>query len=50
MLYICPFCLHFFVKKVELEAHSTRCMVRCPPGDEIYRDDKVSMFEFDAKQ
>ena len=50
VLYICPFCLHFFVKKVELEAHSTRCMVRCPPGDEIYRDDKVSMFEFDAKQ
>lgn len=27
-----------------------RCKVRCPPGDEIYRDDKVSMFEFDAKQ
>jgi len=24
--------------------------VRCPPGDEIYRDDKVSIFEFDAKQ
>jgi len=27
-----------------------RCRIRCHPGDEIYRDDKVSMFEFDAKQ
>lgn len=50
ILFICPFCLFFFVKKQELEAHSARCKVRCPPGDEIYRDDKVSMFEFDAKQ
>ena len=50
VLYICPFCLFFFTKKRELEAHSERCDVRCPPGDEIYRDDKVSMFEFDAKQ
>ena len=50
VLYICPFCLFFFKKKSELETHSERCDVRCPPGDEIYRDDKVSMFEFDAKQ
>lgn len=33
-----------------MEAHSLRCKIRCPPGDEIYRDEKVSMFEFDAKQ
>lgn len=50
VLYICPFCLMFYTKKLELEAHSECCNVRCPPGDEIYRDDKVSMFEFDAKQ
>ena len=50
VLYICPFCLYFFTKKGELEVHSESCNVRCPPGDEIYRDDKVSMFEFDAKQ
>ena len=50
VLYICPFCLMFYTKKHELEAHSECCTVRCPPGDEIYRDDKVSMFEFDAKQ
>lgn len=50
IIYTCPFCLHYFSKKRELEAHSERCEVRGPPGDEIYRDEKVSMFEFDAKQ
>lgn len=52
ILYTCPFCLTFFTRKRELETHSERCEVRCPPGDEIYRDreDKLSVFEFDAKQ
>ena len=50
VLYSCPFCLFFFTKKHELEDHSEKCDVRCPPGDEIYRDDQLSMFEFDAKQ
>lgn len=50
ILFICPFCLHFFCRKVELETHSLRCAVRSPPGDEIYRDETLSMFEFDAKQ
>ena len=50
VLYTCPFCLYFFHKKIEFEDHSARCDVRCPPGDEIYRDDTLSMFEFDAKQ
>ena len=49
-LFACPFCLYFFCKKSELEQHSERCDVRSPPGDEIYRDEKLSMFEFDAKQ
>ena len=49
ILYICPFCLYFFKRKEELEWHSKKCTVRCPPGDEIYRDEKVSIFEFDAK-
>lgn len=48
-LYICEFCLLFFVHKNELIRHSERCKVRCPPGDEIYRDDSVSMFEIDGK-
>jgi len=50
LLYICPFCLFFFKKRHELESHSERCDVRCPPGDEIYRNGNLAMFEFDAKQ
>ena len=50
VLYTCPFCLYFFTKKHELEMHSENCTVRCPPGDEIYRDETLSMFEFDARQ
>ena len=49
-LYVCPFSLYFFTRKKELESYSERCEVRSPPGDEIYRDEKLSMFEFDAKQ
>ena len=52
ILYTCPFCLNFYTRQRELEAHSERCEMRCPPGDEIYRDreDHISVFEFDAKQ
>ena len=51
ILYVCPFSLYFFTRKRELEIHSERCEMRCPPGDEIYRDrvDNLSVFEFDAK-
>ena len=35
--------------KAELIRHSERCKTRCPPGDEIYRDDSVAMFELDGK-
>jgi len=48
-LYICEFCLFFFVHKQELIRHSKKCDIRHPPGDEIYRDDSVSMFEIDGK-
>ena len=49
-LYFCEFCLNFYVKKDELERHlKTNCLLRHPPGNEIYRDDKISMFEVDGK-
>lgn len=49
ILYICPFCLGFFTRKFELEDHSEKCVVRSPPGDEIYRDEHLSVFELDNK-
>ncbi|CDI73846.1 histone acetyltransferase, putative [Eimeria praecox] len=48
-LHICEFCLSFFLKASELLTHSLRCTVRHPPGNEIYRDGHLSMFEVDGK-
>jgi histone acetyltransferase MYST1 len=47
---VCQFCLDFYTRKIELEAHSEKCKDRAPPGDEIYRDETLSVFEFDAKK
>lgn len=47
-LHTCEFCLSFFREPQELDAHMMRCSVRSPPGDEIYRDGTLSMFEVDG--
>ena len=50
ILYICEFCLNFYVRKEELERHiTTNCHLKHPPGNEIYRDNNISMFEVDGK-
>ena len=49
-LFFCEFCLNFYTKKEELIRHLNKnCPLRFPPGNEIYRDDKISMFEVDGK-
>jgi len=51
VLYVCEFTLNFFTRKEELlrfqAKHSDR---RHPPGNEIYRDGKLSMFEVDGAE
>ncbi|KAK2195790.1 bifunctional Acyl-CoA N-acyltransferase/Chromo-like domain superfamily/Histone acetyltransferase domain [Babesia duncani] len=47
-LYICEFCLTFFRFEEELTWHIERCEIRHPPGNEIYRDDNLAMFEVDG--
>jgi len=58
-LYICEFCLTFFVTMNELELtffvtmnelerHNKHCLLTHPPGDEIYRHEKNSFFEVDG--
>ncbi|CDR94562.1 histone acetyltransferase protein, putative [Babesia bigemina] len=47
-LYICEFCLLFFVHESELQWHTKRCELRHPPGNEIYRDGNLAMFEVDG--
>ena len=50
ILYICEYCLSFYVQQEELIHHSHRCELSHPPGDEIYRDEQkhISVFEIDA--
>jgi len=47
-LYLCEFCLAFQITKEELIRHSQRCNITQPPGDEIYRHDRNSVFEIDG--
>ncbi len=47
-LYICEFCLKFVRSRDALERHAEHCILRHPPGLEIYRKDKISMFEVDG--
>ncbi|GAW80954.1 histone acetyltransferase [Plasmodium gonderi] len=48
ILYICEFCLTFFKENGELIRHTERCEIRHPPGNEIYRNEKISIFEIDG--
>ena len=48
-LYVCEFCLRYMKRSVTLERHKRKCDLRHPPGDEIYRDGQISVFEVDGK-
>ncbi|KOB60131.1 hypothetical protein PFHG_01934 [Plasmodium falciparum HB3] len=48
ILYICEFCLSFFKEYSELKRHIEKCEIRHPPGNEIYREEKISIFEIDG--
>lgn len=47
-LFICEHCFSFFIHKNELVRHAARCLHLHPPGNEIYRDADVSVFEVDG--
>lgn len=49
-LYICEFCLKYMRKLKTLEKHKGECKLRHPPGDEIYRDRHISVFEVDGSK
>jgi histone acetyltransferase MYST1 len=49
-LYVCEFTLKYFRKKRSLERHKRRCGERHPPGQEIYRDGALSVFEVDGRE
>jgi len=51
VLYICEFSLNFFARKIELRRFQSKPgLERHPPGNEIYRNGNLSMFEIDGNE
>ena len=50
MLYVCEYSLHFFRRRSQLLRHLQHCHVKHPPGEEIYRNGNVCMFEVDGRK
>ncbi|KAF9484353.1 hypothetical protein BDN70DRAFT_917724 [Pholiota conissans] len=49
-LWICEFCLKYMKSRYKAIRHQMKCKMRHPPGDEIYRDGVVSIFEVDGRR
>ena len=48
-LYICEYCLKYMKNPRFFIKHCTQCQHRTPPGDEIYREGNLSVYELDGK-
>eukprot|EP00978_Attheya_sp_CCMP212_P023710 scaffold73105_cov49-Attheya_sp.AAC.7 len=48
-LYVCEFCLKYMKKPKTFRRHKAECPCRNPPGNEIYRNGNISVFEVDGK-
>merc|ERR1719429_375046 len=49
-IYICEFCLKFVKSRTCLERHISKCNLKHPPGNEIYRKNSISFFEIDGRK
>ncbi|KAJ7164039.1 hypothetical protein C8R43DRAFT_879486 [Mycena crocata] len=49
-LWICEFCLKYMKSRFGATRHRMKCKSRNPPGDEIYRDQSLSIFEVDGRK
>ncbi|WVQ79573.1 hypothetical protein IAT38_001672 [Cryptococcus sp. DSM 104549] len=49
-LWLCEFCLKYMKSGFAAGRHRLKCKVRHPPGDEIYREGTVSVFEVDGRK
>lgn len=47
-IYVCEFCLRYMRKPKTMAKHKPQCRLRHPPGDEIYRDGNIAVFEVDG--
>lgn len=49
-LFICEFCLKYMTSAAVSRRHVQKCLLRHPPGNEIYRKGNISFFEVDGQQ
>ncbi|XP_057336051.1 histone acetyltransferase KAT7 isoform X2 [Microplitis mediator] len=49
-LYLCEYCLRYAKSKQVLRRHREKCVWRHPPGHEVYRKDKIGVWEVDGKR
>lgn len=49
-LFICEFCLKYLPSEFVAYRHKLKCPAKHPPGDEIYRDGTVSIWEVDGRK
>lgn len=49
-LYVCEYCLKYFKFESTYHQHLSLCTYHHPPGNEIYRDAGISVFEVDGDQ
>lgn len=49
-IYVCDFTLSYFSSRKQFERHRMKCLMKHPPGNEIYRDEKVSFWEIDGRR
>ncbi|KAL3229271.1 Histone acetyltransferase SAS3 [Nakaseomyces bracarensis] len=50
VLYICEYCLKYMNSRYVFHRHMSKCRIHRPPGNEIYRDDKLSVWEVDGRE
>ncbi|PWW74536.1 hypothetical protein C7212DRAFT_298266 [Tuber magnatum] len=50
VLWICEFCLKYMNSEYVGWRHKMKCESRHPPGDEVYRDGSISVFEIDGRK
>lgn len=49
-IFICEFCLKYVKSRTCLGRHLTKCNLKHPPGNEIYRKTSISFFEIDGRK
>lgn len=50
LVYLCEFCLQYMKSSMMLGRHCAKCMLKHPPGDEIYREGNLSVWEVDGRK